>query len=87
MGDFLSVMSSAFDSFFGYIFWAFAWFELNKGRLTRNMRQTILFGSNIVILALGLLMLVAGLYTSITAIIADYSGGASPAFSCNDNSL
>lgn len=87
MGDFLSIMSAAFDLFFGYIFWAAAWFELNRGRYMSGTKQTVLFVSNIVILLLGLLMLGAGMYTSVDAIIADYAGGASPAFSCKNNAL
>jgi hypothetical protein len=60
MGDFLGIMSAAFDSFFGYIFWAGAWFELNRGRYTANAKQTSLLVLNIVILAAGLLMLGPG---------------------------
>lgn len=48
MGDFLSIMSAAFDSFFGYIFWAGAWFELNRGRYFSSARQTALFFINVV---------------------------------------
>lgn len=48
MGDFLGIMSAAFDSFFGYLFWAAAWFELNRGRWTRGPKQTSLFVLNIV---------------------------------------
>jgi uncharacterized membrane protein YphA (DoxX/SURF4 family) len=71
MGDFLSIMSSAFDSFFGFIFWAVAYYHLNKGNLFTGPRQTFYTVLNIVILLLGLFMLGPGLYTSIDAIIAD----------------
>ncbi|KAK9899096.1 hypothetical protein P389DRAFT_43887 [Cystobasidium minutum MCA 4210] len=87
MGDFLSIMSAAFDSFFGYIFWAAAWFELNRGRYFSSAKQTTFFAINVIIFLLGLLMLGPGLWTSIEAIKADYASGASPAFSCADNSL
>ncbi|KAJ3121057.1 hypothetical protein HK100_012543 [Physocladia obscura] len=87
MGDFLSLMSAAFDSFFGYIFWSLAWFQLNKGNYFSTPRQTIYFVINATIFLLGLFMLGPGLYTSMEAIIADYSGPTNPAFSCHDNSL
>lgn len=48
MGDFLGIMSAAFDSFFGYIFWAGAWFELNRGRYFAGAKQTILFAVNVI---------------------------------------
>jgi len=87
MGDFLGIMSAAFDSFFGYLFWAFAWFELNQGKLTRGSKQKGLLVLNIFIAMAGLLMLGPGLWTSIDAIIADYAGGASSAFNCRNNAL
>jgi hypothetical protein len=64
-------MSSAFDSFFGFIFWAVAYYHLNKGNLFTGPRQTFFTVLNIFILLLGLFMLGPGLYTSIDAIIAD----------------
>lgn len=48
MGDFLSIMSAAFDSFFGYIFWAGAWFELNRGKYFNSARQSIFFVINVI---------------------------------------
>lgn len=48
MGDFLSTMSAAFDSFFGYVFWAAAWFELDRGRYFNSARQTVLFVVNVI---------------------------------------
>lgn len=87
MGDFLGIMSAAFDSFFGYIFWAAAWFELNRGRAFAGTKQTALAVLNIAIFGAGLLMLGPGLWTSIDAIIADYAGAIRPAFSCADNAL
>ena len=63
--DFLSIMSAAFDSFFGYLFWACAWFELNRGNYFSTSRQKVFFGINVVIFGLGLLMLGPGLWTSV----------------------
>jgi len=86
-GDFLSLLSAAFDSFFGAIFWAACWFSLNKGRYFAGLSQQLQFGFNVVIFAIGLFMLGPGLYTSIEAISLDYSGKINPAFNCADNSL
>ncbi len=71
MGDFLAIMSSTFDSFFGFIFWAVAYFHLNRGRLWAGPKMTTLTIINIIIFFLGLFMLGPGLYTSIKAIVAD----------------
>lgn len=87
MGDFLSIMSAAFDSFFGYLFWAAAWFELNRGKYFAGMRQKFFFGINVLIFCLGLLMLGPGLWTSVEAIKADYASGTNPAFNCKNNAL
>jgi hypothetical protein len=48
MGDFLGIMSAAFDSFFGYMFWAAAWAELNRGRYFAGFKQSVLAVVNIV---------------------------------------
>lgn len=87
MGDFLSIMSAAFDSFFGFIFWATAYYHINKGRLWKGPKMIALSLLNIVIFFFGLFMLGPGLYTSVEAIIADYAGAVRSPFSCADNGL
>ncbi|ORY24450.1 transmembrane amino acid transporter protein-domain-containing protein [Naematelia encephala] len=87
MGDFLSIMSAAFDSFFGFIFWAVAYYHLNRGKLFRGPWKIVLTIINAIILCLGLFMLGPGLYTSIEAIIDDYAGSVRKPFSCASNSL
>jgi hypothetical protein len=87
MGDFLSIISAAFDSFFGFIFWAVAYYHLNRHRLFAGPWRIALTLVNIVIFAFGLFMLGPGLYTSIDAIIADYSSDVLKPFSCTPNSL
>ncbi|WVQ83846.1 hypothetical protein IAT38_005990 [Cryptococcus sp. DSM 104549] len=87
MGDFLSIMSSAFDSFFGFIFWAVAYYHINKGRLWSSPKMKFYSVINIIIFILGLFMLGPGLYTSIDAIIADYAGAVRQPFSCESNAL
>lgn len=71
MGDFLGIMSAAFDSFFGFIFWAVAYYHINRTRLFANWKMTIMTIINVIIFILGLFMLGPGLYTSVDAIVAD----------------
>lgn len=82
MGDFLSLLSAAFDSFFGFIFFAVAYWQLNKGRLFVGLGRTSLTLLNVFIMVVGLFMLGPGLYAAVEAIIADYSGATTPAFTC-----
>lgn len=71
MGDFLSIMSAAFDSFFGFIFWGIAYFHLNRGKLFSSVTKTIFTIFNLVIFLFGWFMLGPGMYTSIEAIKQD----------------
>ena len=57
MGDFLSIMSATFDSFYGFIFWAMAYYHLNRGRFWTSPLKSIETVANIVIMALGFFML------------------------------
>lgn len=82
MGDFLSLLSAAFDSFFGFIFFAVAYWQLNKGKLFAGLGRTGLTLLNVFIMLVGLFMLGPGLYAAVEAIIADYSGATTPAFTC-----
>lgn len=41
MGDFLSIMSAAFDSFFGFIFWAVAYYQMNKPHLFSGVKLSV----------------------------------------------
>jgi hypothetical protein len=82
MGDFLSLLSAAFDSFFGFIYFAVAYWQLNRGSLFENRRQTAMTVLNAFIMVVGLFLLGPGLYAAVEAIIADYSGSITPAFTC-----
>ncbi|KAJ5921699.1 hypothetical protein N7454_009173 [Penicillium verhagenii] len=82
MGDFLSLLGAAFDSFFGFIFFAVAYWQLNRGKLFAGLTQTIMTLVNVFILIVGLFLLGPGLYAAIEAIISDYSGSVTPAFTC-----
>ncbi|KAK7438609.1 hypothetical protein VKT23_017943 [Stygiomarasmius scandens] len=87
--DMLSLMSSLFDGWFGFIFWAMAYLTLYPGkeRWSGVMRslETLM---NYFFILLGLYILVAGTYVSIQSIIDSYKaqmvGGV---FTCASNAL
>jgi hypothetical protein len=92
--DLLSLMSSLFDSFFGFIFWGVAYFNMRKATYgpdfwkTRGFRGYFGFFFNIALCMIGLLFLTAGTYATVQSIIDGYAaanfGGP---FSCSDNGL
>ncbi|PWY96084.1 amino acid transporter [Aspergillus sclerotioniger CBS 115572] len=82
MGDFLSLLGAAFDSFFGFIFFAVAYWQLYKRTLFDGPSRSFMTLFHIFVMACGLFLLGPGLYAAVEAIIADYSGSVSPAFSC-----
>lgn len=87
MGDFLSLLGAAFDSFFGFIFFAIAYWQMHRGKLFSGLGRTINTITHIFIMACGLFLLGPGLYAAVDAIIADYSGTTTPAFSCKSNGV
>ena len=72
--DLLSLMSSLFDSFFGFIFWGTAYFRMRQadygpGWITRRGIRGIAGAAlNVLIILIGLYMLTAGTYVSIAPI-------------------
>ena len=92
--DLLSLMSSLFDSFFGFIFWGVAYFRMRKETYgprfyaTRGIRGWAGFIFNVILCGIGLLFLSAGTYATVQSIIDGYAaanfGGP---FSCADNGL
>jgi len=87
MGDFLSLLGAAFDSFFGFIFFAIAHWQLYKGKLFANVSRSIMTVVHIFVMFCGLFLLGPGLYAAVEAIMADYAGGTRPAFSCKNVSI
>ena len=87
MGDFLSLLGAAFDSFFGFIFFAIAYWQLYKGQLFAGAGRSVMSVVHGVILLSGLFLLGPGLYAAVLAIMADYSAETRPAFSCADLSI
>ncbi|KAF2753149.1 hypothetical protein EJ05DRAFT_445420 [Pseudovirgaria hyperparasitica] len=88
MGDFLSLLGAAFDSFFGFIFFAVAYWQLfrGKGFFTSSFRS-LMTVVHIFVMICGLFLLGPGLYAAVEAIMADYAGATRPAFSCKNLSL
>jgi hypothetical protein len=84
MGDFLALLGAAFDSFFGFIFFAVAYWQLYKKNLFRGVGRSVMTVVHILVMIVGLFLLGPGLYAAVEAIIADYSGGTNPAFSCKN---
>ncbi|QDS74432.1 hypothetical protein FKW77_006178 [Venturia effusa] len=92
--DLLSIMSSLFDSFFGFIFWGVAYFRMREADYgpkfysSRGIKGWIGFIFNITLCLIGLLFLTGGTYASVQSIVDGYKednfGGA---FSCADNSV
>ncbi|KAK1815564.1 hypothetical protein LTR12_010029 [Friedmanniomyces endolithicus] len=88
MGDFLSLLGAAFDSFFGFIFFAVAYWQLNKGTgLFTGVGTAVMSVVHVFVLVVGLFLLGPGLYAAVTAIIADYSGSSASAFACKNVSI
>jgi hypothetical protein len=87
MGDFLSLLGAAFDSFFGFIFFAIAYWQMYKGRYFAGVGRSVMTVVHIFVMLCGLFLLGPGLYAAVKAIMADYSGTTRPAFSCADLSI
>jgi hypothetical protein len=87
MGDFLSLLGAAFDSFFGFIFFAVAYWQLHKGKLFAGAGRSFMTVFHVFVMICGLFLLGPGLYAAVEAIIADYSGSIQPAFSCANLSI
>lgn len=92
--DLLSLMSSLFDNFFGFIFWGVAYIRMRRvDSGVTWLREQTLYGYmmlvlNIIIICIGILFLSAGTYTSVQAIIDSYHAGAvGGVFTCKTNGL
>lgn len=86
MGDFLSLLGAVFDSFFGFIFFAIAYYHLYQGALFKGIGRSIMTVFHIFVMFAGLFLLGPGLYAAVSQIIVDYSADYA-AFSCADLSI
>ncbi|KAJ9613029.1 hypothetical protein H2200_002970 [Cladophialophora chaetospira] len=92
--DLLALMSSLFDSFFGWIFWGVAYLKMRQADLgpgfykKRGIRGWVGFLMNVFIIIVGVYFLAVGTYASVDSIILDYdAGNVKGVFTCADNSL
>ncbi|KAJ0335859.1 hypothetical protein COL922a_008689 [Colletotrichum nupharicola] len=90
----LSLMSSLFDSFFGFVFWGFAYFRMrgadNRAGVPKPNKLVDLFSMalNIIIILTGLLFLTAGTYASVEGIIQEFEAGTvGKVFGCASNGI
>ncbi|KAJ7243373.1 transmembrane amino acid transporter protein-domain-containing protein [Mycena haematopus] len=87
--DMLSLMSSLFDGWFGFIYWGMAYLILYPSETRwkgpwRSLETLV----NYFLIVLGLFILVAGTYVSIQSIIDSYNASAvGGVFSCASNAI
>jgi hypothetical protein len=89
----LSVMSSLFNCWFGFIFWALAYFRMRNadikvGRKRQPILDYLSVALNVVIMLTGALYLTLGTYVSVQGIIDQFNAGTvNSVFSCKSNGL
>lgn len=86
----LGLMSALFDGFFGFIYWALAYREINKGQLWKGQgalrKAESIF--NVFIFLSGVFIFGPGVYTSVIAIMQSYaSGSVKGPFTCANNAI
>ncbi|CAK5280942.1 unnamed protein product [Mycena citricolor] len=87
--DMLSLMSSLFDGWFGFIYWGMAYLLLHPGNTKwagplRSFETLV----NYFLIVFGLFILVAGTYVSVQSIIDSYKAAAvGSVFTCVSNAL
>ncbi|KAF7717084.1 Transmembrane amino acid transporter protein [Penicillium ucsense] len=92
--DLLSIMSSLFDSFFGFIFWGVAYIRMRAADYgpdfykTRGIRGWIGFIFNVFLIAVGFFFLGPGTYASVMSVVQSYRDGTvGGVFTCKSNAL
>ena len=89
----LSVMSSLFNCWFGFIFWGLAYFRMRSADSRKGLqRQPILdylsVALNVVIILTGVMYLTLGTYVSVQGIIDQFEAGeVGGVFSCKSNGI
>jgi hypothetical protein len=87
MADFLALLGAAFDSVFGFLLFAAAYYRMHRSALFVGLRRSLASLAHLVVLLCGLFLLGPGLYAAVMAIAADYAAATLPAFSCRNLSL
>lgn len=98
--DLLSLMSSLFDCWFGFIFWGVAFFRLKRlhnGKdefrmwpyfKAASLWEKLEIGVNFALIVIGIYILGPGIYATIESIILSYRANAyGSAFSCVSNAI
>ncbi|KAL4755074.1 hypothetical protein BDW72DRAFT_165017 [Aspergillus terricola var. indicus] len=92
--DLLSIMSSLFDSFFGFIFWGVAYLRMRYDDYgpgfykKRGIRGWVGAIVNVGLIGIGIYFLGPGTYASVESVIIDYRAGSfGGPFTCADNGL
>ncbi|KAK5692230.1 hypothetical protein LTS12_028735 [Elasticomyces elasticus] len=92
--DLLSIMSSLFDSFFGFIFWGTAYLRMRREDYgpgfykNRGFRGWCGLVVNVFLICVGLFFLGPGTYASVMSVILSYKAGTvGGPFSCADNGV
>jgi hypothetical protein len=86
-------MSSLFNPWFGFIFWAVAYFRMRSadrvvGRKHNAIIDWVGIVVNIVLIGVGILLLTVGTYASVRGIMDEYKAGTvSSPFSCASNGI
>ncbi|KAK0911046.1 hypothetical protein LTR57_015581 [Friedmanniomyces endolithicus] len=88
--DLLSLMSSLFDSFFGFIFWGVAYIRMRRADYgpgwwkVNGVRSMMMAALNVACIFIGMLFLTAGTYASVESIKQGYASAAfGGPFSCD----
>ncbi|OBT95367.1 hypothetical protein VE01_06614 [Pseudogymnoascus verrucosus] len=92
--DLLSLMSSLFDSFFGFIFWGVAYIRMRRvdGGVRWLHEQSVygysVLALNIFIIGVGFFFLTVGTYVSVQSIMDSYAANAvGGVFTCANNGI
>lgn len=92
--DLLSLMSSLFDSFFGFIFWGVAWIRMRrvdggKDWMRRlDWKGKLSLATNVFIIFVGFFFLSVGTYSSVQSIIDSYAANlVGGVFTCASNGI
>ncbi|OJJ49712.1 hypothetical protein ASPZODRAFT_59488 [Penicilliopsis zonata CBS 506.65] len=92
--DLESIMSSLFDSFFGFIFWGVAYMRMRRADYgpnfykVRGIRGWIGFLVNLGLILMGLFLIGPGTYASVDSVVLSYRDGSfGKPFTCANNGL
>lgn len=90
--DLLSIMSSLFDTWFGFVFWGVAYLQMRGQEQgagwwkKQGAYGNLMIGVNILLIITGLVCLGPGTYSAVQSIVTNYqTGSVGGVFSCANN--